>query len=256
MTVQITPENEIMELHEKIRALRTERGLSQKQLASALGVSDKTISKWECARGSIGLTELEKLSEALGVHTDDLLSTKVAEEKAFAPRRMKPDSLFTVLFAAASALTIAVAAWMGVLTAEGIGTDALETGWCHIAAGAVWIITASVLFRIKFRAEKIAGLRREASFGVRSALNVKRLYAAAGNTLALGTFLFECSVFCGVAFIAFGFGGIAAIAIRFAIVAVAIVAADVYYILSVKKIRADERAVSAICGSDETPTDR
>lgn len=236
-----------MELHEKIRALRTERGLSQKQLASALGVSDKTISKWECARGSIGLTELEKLSEALGVHTDDLLSTKVAEEKAFAPRRMKPDSLFTVLFAAA---------WMGVLTAEGIGTDALETGWCHIAAGAVWIITASVLFRIRFRAEKIAGLRREASFGVRSALNVKRLYAAAGNTLALGTFLFECSVFCGVAFIAFGFGGIAAIAIRFAIVAVAIVAADVYYILSVKKIRADERAVSAICGSDETPTDR
>lgn len=246
-----------MELHEKIRALRTERGLSQKQLASALGVSDKTISKWECARGSIGLTELEKLSEALGVHTDDLLSTKVAEEKAFAPRRMKPDSLFTVLFAAASALTIAAAAWMGFLTAKNLNIDEFVLGWCHIAVGGLWIIAAVILLIIKFRAEKIVGFSRGGTaFGVCSALNVKRLYAAAGNTLALGTFLFECSVFCGVAFIAFGFGGIAAIAIRFAIVAVAIVAADVYYILSVKKIRADERAVSAICGSDETPTDR
>ena len=28
--------------------LRKEQGLTQKQLAEGLGVSDKTISKWEC----------------------------------------------------------------------------------------------------------------------------------------------------------------------------------------------------------------
>lgn len=31
-----------------IRTLREARGLTQKQLADALAVSDKTVSKWEC----------------------------------------------------------------------------------------------------------------------------------------------------------------------------------------------------------------
>ena len=44
-----------MELNEKIKALRTERGLTQKELAAAVGVSNKTISKWECGRGGISL---------------------------------------------------------------------------------------------------------------------------------------------------------------------------------------------------------
>ena len=30
-----------------IRALREEKGLTQKQLADAIAVSDKTVSKWE-----------------------------------------------------------------------------------------------------------------------------------------------------------------------------------------------------------------
>ncbi|MBQ8639621.1 MAG: helix-turn-helix transcriptional regulator [Lachnospiraceae bacterium] len=33
-----------------IAELRKERGLTQKQLAEQLGISDKTVSKWECGR--------------------------------------------------------------------------------------------------------------------------------------------------------------------------------------------------------------
>ena len=109
-----------MELHEKIRTLRVKRGLSQKQLASTIGVSDKTISKWECARGNIGLKELEKLAEALGVHTDDLLPTKVAEGKEFAPRRIQPDLIFRTAFVVAMALLLAATAWMGVTNATNL----------------------------------------------------------------------------------------------------------------------------------------
>lgn len=42
-----------MELNEKIKALRKERGMSQKELAKEIGVSDRTVSKWECGKGSV-----------------------------------------------------------------------------------------------------------------------------------------------------------------------------------------------------------
>lgn len=35
---------------ELIRRLRTEKGLTQKQLAEKISVSDKAVSKWECGR--------------------------------------------------------------------------------------------------------------------------------------------------------------------------------------------------------------
>ena len=246
-----------MELHEKIRTLRVKRGLSQKQLASTIGVSDKTISKWECARGNIGLKELEKLAEALGVHTDDLLPTKVAEGKEFAPRRIQPDLIFRAAFVAAMALLLAATAWMGVLTAKNLNIDEFVLGWCHIAVGGLWIIAAVILLIIKFRAEKIVGFSRGGTaFGVCSAHNVKRLYAIAGNSLALGTLIFESSIFCGIAFIACGFNGIVALLIRLAVVAAALASAEVYYICSVKKIRSDERIVSSVSGSiDEEEND-
>ena len=38
-----------------ISTLRKEQGMTQQQLADAIGVSNKTISKWECGKG---MTEL------------------------------------------------------------------------------------------------------------------------------------------------------------------------------------------------------
>ena len=34
-----------------ISTLRKEQGMTQQQLADAIGVSNKTISKWECGKG-------------------------------------------------------------------------------------------------------------------------------------------------------------------------------------------------------------
>ena len=57
-----------------IRALREKRGCTQKQLADALAVSDKTVSKWETGRGLPDITMLEPLARTLGVSITELLS--------------------------------------------------------------------------------------------------------------------------------------------------------------------------------------
>lgn len=57
-----------------IRALREEKGLTQKQLGELIGVSDKTISKWETGRGLPDITLVEPLSKALGVSLAELIS--------------------------------------------------------------------------------------------------------------------------------------------------------------------------------------
>lgn len=60
-----------------IKTLRERRGLTQSQLAEQLCVSDKTVSKWETARGLPDITLLEPLAAALRVSLPELLSGEV-----------------------------------------------------------------------------------------------------------------------------------------------------------------------------------
>lgn len=53
---------------------RKSRNLTQKQLADALSISDKTISKWECGRGLPEISLLIPLCELLDITVNDLLS--------------------------------------------------------------------------------------------------------------------------------------------------------------------------------------
>ncbi|MCR5717460.1 MAG: helix-turn-helix domain-containing protein [Oscillospiraceae bacterium] len=62
---------------ELIRKLRTDRGLTQKQIAEKLHVSNKAVSKWECGNGCPDLSLLTALSEILGIETGVLLSGKI-----------------------------------------------------------------------------------------------------------------------------------------------------------------------------------
>ena len=57
-----------------IRALRTQKGLTQKALAEAVGVGDKAVSKWERGLGCPDLSLLPELSRALDVGLEALLS--------------------------------------------------------------------------------------------------------------------------------------------------------------------------------------
>ena len=57
-----------------IRALRTQKGLTQKALAEVVGVGDKAVSKWERGQGCPDVSLLPELSRVLGVGLEALLS--------------------------------------------------------------------------------------------------------------------------------------------------------------------------------------
>ena len=60
-------------LRERLKALRKERGYSQKSLSQQLGVSQQAVGKWETGRSSPDPTTLAKLAEILDTSADYLL---------------------------------------------------------------------------------------------------------------------------------------------------------------------------------------
>ena len=57
-----------------IKQLREKRGMTQAELADKIGVSSKTVSKWETARGLPDITLLQPLAQALGVCVIELMN--------------------------------------------------------------------------------------------------------------------------------------------------------------------------------------
>ncbi|MBQ8123685.1 MAG: helix-turn-helix domain-containing protein [Ruminococcus sp.] len=66
---------------ELIRRLRTERGLTQKQLAEQISVSDKAVSKWERGIGCPDISLLTELARALGTDVQVLLSGQICKNE-------------------------------------------------------------------------------------------------------------------------------------------------------------------------------
>lgn len=57
-----------------IRQLRESRRLTQAALAEKLGVSSKTVSRWETARGLPDISLLQPLAQALGISVIELMN--------------------------------------------------------------------------------------------------------------------------------------------------------------------------------------
>ncbi len=57
-----------------IAQIRKENGLTQKQLADKIGVSNATISKWETAKGFPDISLIEPLAEALGISVFEIIA--------------------------------------------------------------------------------------------------------------------------------------------------------------------------------------
>ncbi len=76
-----------------LAALRKARGMTQQEAADQLGVSNKTVSKWENGAGLPDITVLPALAELYGVTADDILAGETlrgrpAEAQGPARRRL------------------------------------------------------------------------------------------------------------------------------------------------------------------------
>ncbi|WP_186565045.1 helix-turn-helix domain-containing protein [Lawsonibacter celer] len=82
-----------MTLGERIQSYRKKNGLSQEQLAEALGVSRQAVSKWELNDAQPDLDKVLALARLFQVSTDTLLGNESPEPEAAAavpPRAKRP----------------------------------------------------------------------------------------------------------------------------------------------------------------------
>ncbi|MGM9619283.1 MAG: helix-turn-helix domain-containing protein [Oscillospiraceae bacterium] len=79
-----------------IAAMRKARGLTQEELGERLGVTNKTVSRWETGRYMPDIDKLQELSAALGVSVNELLTgERMADPAQFA--RKADENLVKVL---------------------------------------------------------------------------------------------------------------------------------------------------------------
>ena len=71
-----------------IAELRKEKGLTQKNIADALGISNKTVSKWETGLGCPDLSLWPDLSVILGTEITQLMEGEITTNK--------PDEIYQI----------------------------------------------------------------------------------------------------------------------------------------------------------------
>lgn len=72
-----------MQYYERIKELRINAGLTQKQIGEVLGVKQSQYQRWESGKRDYPIAVLVTLAEYFGVSTDYILLGKIeTEEKA------------------------------------------------------------------------------------------------------------------------------------------------------------------------------
>lgn len=140
-----------------IAAARKARGMTQKQLAEQLSISDKTVSKWERGKGLPEVALMLPLCEALQITVNDLLSgekisennyQKKAEENMMSLMQENQENkkhlalsvICGVITVIAVCALVVIAAYMSIPTAARIALIVLA-----VATGAAGVGAAAVL---------------------------------------------------------------------------------------------------------------
>ena len=71
-------------LGDRVRAWRSEQGMTRKSLAAASGVSERYLAQLEAGEGNISVLLLRKVARAMGVPVETLVREEAAREKPIA----------------------------------------------------------------------------------------------------------------------------------------------------------------------------
>lgn len=102
-----------MEFHQRLKQLRGQRGISQRELAEQIHISRSAVAKWENGLGLPGEESARLLAEYFGVTVEELLpsqgeDTKLVEKNVMICRQQK---IILALAAALGILLVALAAY-------------------------------------------------------------------------------------------------------------------------------------------------
>lgn len=90
---------------EIISTLRKEKGMTQKELAQKMGVTDKAVSKWERNLSCPDISSIPRLADILGTTVDTLMNVK---PKAEAEGESVTVAVDTILKAVPMGLSVAL----------------------------------------------------------------------------------------------------------------------------------------------------
>ena len=115
-----------MDLSKRLMELRMKNGLTQGQVADAVGVSRQSISKWELGEAAPGAEKMKKLSEFYGLSVDLLSDDPIVPEsredrQAPAPVPAKSRRGVIALLLIIAILTMAMV--IGYFSQKGGGTE-------------------------------------------------------------------------------------------------------------------------------------
>ncbi len=117
---------------EIISTLRKEKGMTQKDIADRLGITDKAVSKWERDIAFPDTATIPKLAEVLGVSVEELLQAKAAPVSAAG----KADKILDLVLRAvplAMGVAVVVTSVLGALDVKS-GMTMLGVGLAAIGA--------------------------------------------------------------------------------------------------------------------------
>ena len=70
-----------MEIGNNLKKLRSNKGMTQKELAEALNVSYQAVSRWENDEVEPDISTLSKLSQIFGVSVDEIINGDIEKPK-------------------------------------------------------------------------------------------------------------------------------------------------------------------------------
>ena len=111
---------------ETISTIRKQKGMTQKDLAEQLGVTDKAVSKWERDVACPDIGTLPKLATVLGISVEELLNAPAQNKK---PSGKITDIADIILRAVPTAMGVAV------IVTSLLGELTLESGFAMLGIG-------------------------------------------------------------------------------------------------------------------------